>query len=72
MTQSCPLNPHIKLVRLASTEAFNTLLNELKQPREDNDKRGLGKLEPEVLRVITLIALDLFIAWETSLELLVG
>lgn len=72
MTQSRPLSPYIKLVRLASTEAFNTLLNELKQLREDNDKRGWGKLEPEVLRVIKLITLDLFVAFETSPELLVG
>lgn len=38
----------------------------------DNGKRGSGKLEPEVLRVITLITLDLFVAWETSSDLLVG
>lgn len=72
MTQSRPLNPHIKLVRLALSEAFDTLLNDLKQYRMDNGKRGWGKLEPEVLRVITLITLDLFVAWETSSDLLVG
>ena len=72
MTQSRPLNPHIKLVRLALSEAFDTLLNDLKQYRMDKGKRGRGKLEPEVLRVITLITLDLFVAWETSSDLLVG
>ena len=72
MTQSRPLNHHIKLVRLALSEAFDTLLNDLKQYRMDNGKRGWGKLEPEVLRVIKLITLDLFVAFETSPELLVG
>ena len=72
MNQSRPLTPHIKIVRLASTEAFNTLLDKLKQGRMDNGKRGWGKLEPEVLRIIKLITLDLFVAWETSSELLVG
>ncbi|HIC60687.1 MAG TPA: hypothetical protein EYO71_11510 [Rhodospirillales bacterium] len=69
---SRPLNPHIKLVPFASTETFETLLGELKQWRKNNGKRGWGKLEPEVLRVIKLITLDLFAAWLSSSELLVG
>jgi len=72
MTQSRPLNPHIKLIRLASTDAFSTLLDNLKQQRMDNGKRGWGKLEPEVQRLIKLITLDLFVAFQTSQELLVG
>ena len=69
---SRPLNPHIKLVPFASTETFEILLGELKQWRKNNGKRGWGKLEPEVLRVIKLITLDLFAAWLSSSELLVG
>jgi hypothetical protein len=69
---SRPLNPHIKLVRVAKTDAFEVLLDELKLWRKDEGRRGWGKLEPEVLRVITLITLDLFSAWSTSPELLVG
>ena len=69
---SRPLNPHIKLVPFASTETFETLLGELKQWRKDNGKRGWGKLEPEVLRVIKLITLDLFAARLSSSEILVG
>jgi hypothetical protein len=72
MTHSRPLNPHIKLVRLASVETFDTLLIELKQWRKDNGKRGWGKLEPAVLRVVKLITLDLLTAWLSSPELLVG
>ncbi len=72
MTHSRPLNPHIKLVRLASDGTFDILLSELKQSRMSNGIRGWGKLEPEVRRIIKLISLDLFSAWMTSPELLVG
>jgi hypothetical protein len=37
-----------------------------------NGKRSWGKLEPEVQRLIKLITLDLFVAFQTSQELLVG
>jgi len=39
MTQSRPLNPNIKLVRFVTEVAFNALLYELKQLREDNGIR---------------------------------
>ena len=38
----------------------------------DNGKRSWEKLEPEVLSFIRLTTLGLFVAWETSSDLLVG
>jgi hypothetical protein len=65
-------NLNIKLVPQASTDTFQVLLDELKLWRKNEGKRAWGKLEPEVLRIIELIMLDLFTAWTSSPELLVG
>ena len=70
MERSRLLNPHVKFIRSAKTVAFDVLLDELKQLRSNNGKKGWGSKEPEVLRVVKLLALDLFTAWSTSSELL--
>ena len=45
-------------------------MNDLKKVRQDNGKRSWGKLEPEVLRVINLITLNLFIVRAISKNVL--
>jgi hypothetical protein len=48
VNNSHPFNSHIKLVCLASMNAFDTCLIELKQLRKDEATKGWGKLKPDL------------------------
>lgn len=66
------LNHKVRLLSSASPEVFQVLLGELKKWRKAEGKRGWGKQEAEVLRLIQIVTLDLYSAWIASPRLRVG
>ena len=66
------LNHKVRLLSSASPEVFQVLLGELKKWRKAEGKRGWGKQEAEVLRLIQIVTLDLYSAWMALPRLRVG
>ena len=66
------LNHKVRPLPSASPEVFHVLLGELKKWRKAEGKRGWGKQEAEVLRLIQIVTLDLYSAWIASPRLRVG